>query len=50
MIGRITIHGAITEYSGVSPGSEPACIVAGPDGNMWFTEYRGNRMGRVNLH
>src|SRR5204863_6975908 len=28
-------------------GSEPAGIVAGPDGNLWFTEYGGSRVGKI---
>ena len=27
--------------------SEPAGITAGPDGNVWFTEFGGNRIGRI---
>src|SRR5438874_556995 len=25
----------------------PAWIAAGPDGNLWFTEYSGNKIGRI---
>ncbi len=28
-------------------GAGPEQIVAGPDGNLWFTEYDGNRVGRL---
>ena len=49
-IGRITTAGVVTEFTaGITPGSFPFNIVAGPDGNMWFTEYAaaGNRIGRI---
>ncbi|HET7720611.1 MAG TPA: hypothetical protein VFK43_11630, partial [Acidimicrobiales bacterium] len=39
--------GAITEYD-LSPGfNVPRDITTGRDGNMWFTELVGNRIGRV---
>ena len=28
-------------------GSGPAGITSGPDGNLWFTEHSGNRIGRL---
>jgi uncharacterized repeat protein (TIGR01451 family) len=38
----------ITEFEvGISPGSAPTAIAAGPDGNLWFTEIFGNRIGRI---
>src|SRR5262249_28661099 len=41
---------AVTEFAaGITPGSEPDLIAAGPDGNLWFTEFVGNRIGRVVL-
>ena len=56
-IGRITPAGAITEFSAgltdavTSPGSEypasPSDITVGPDGNLWFTEQSGPRIGRI---
>jgi virginiamycin B lyase len=27
--------------------SYPTAITTGPDGNVWFVEYGGNRIGRV---
>src|SRR6266496_6023730 len=27
--------------------SSPHGITAGPDGNLWFTEYYGNQIGRI---
>src|SRR5437588_145666 len=39
---------SITEYSaGLTPLSGPYGIVAGPDGALWFTEFNGNRIGRI---
>jgi streptogramin lyase len=55
-IGRITTAGAITEFQvpGTSTppapagaGSSPAGITTGPDGAIWFTEFYGNRIGRL---
>src|SRR5260221_9244856 len=38
----------ITEFSnGITPGSALSDIAAGPDGNLWFTEHAGNRIGRI---
>jgi streptogramin lyase len=38
-----------TEFSaGLAAGSGPASITAGPDGNLWFTEYNDpGRIGRI---
>jgi streptogramin lyase len=48
-IGRITMTGAIREFSKFDAKSEPTGITQGPDGNMWFVETATNRVGRVNL-
>jgi streptogramin lyase len=52
--GSLTLAGAsasanpVTEFSaGITPGSGPAGIAAGPDGNLWFTEQEGDRIGRI---
>ena len=38
----------VTEFSaGITPGSRPEGITAGPDGNLWFTEFNGGRVGRI---
>jgi streptogramin lyase len=29
--------------------SEPIEITTGPDGNLWFTEYRANQIGKLEL-
>src|SRR5262245_32963137 len=39
--------GPLTEFSLPSANSGPSGIVAGPDGNVWFTEISGNRIGRI---
>jgi virginiamycin B lyase len=37
----------ITEYSIPTSGSSPECITSGPDGALWFTEFFGNKIGRI---
>jgi hypothetical protein len=38
----------VTEFSaGITAGSGPSGIAGGPDGNLWFTEYNGDRIGRI---
>ena len=38
----------MTDFSqGITPGSQTEAITAGPDGNVWFTEPFGNRIGRI---
>ncbi len=40
--------GTVTEFSaGITAGASPNSITAGPDGNLWFTEELGNRIGRI---
>ena len=38
--------GAITEFAGLNPGGNPAQVVAGPDGNLWFSD-RSGAVGRI---
>jgi hypothetical protein len=38
---------AISEFGHLTSGSDPYEIVSGPDGNLWFTEIGGNRIGRI---
>ncbi len=46
-IGRITPLGTATEFrTSISPGARPQQIIAGSDGNVWFTEAYG-RIGRI---
>jgi streptogramin lyase len=38
----------VTEFTaGITPDSEPFGITAGRDGNLWFTEFSGNQIGRL---
>ena len=37
----------ITEFSVPTAGSFPSGITAGPDGNLWFAESAGNKIGRI---
>src|SRR2546425_12516181 len=40
---------SITEYPIPTRDGEPYGITAGSDGNLWFAELLGNKIGRVNL-
>jgi virginiamycin B lyase len=48
-IDRITPTGTVGEYQIPSPNSQPNDLVAGPDGNLWFTEntLHGGVIGRI---
>jgi virginiamycin B lyase len=37
----------ISEFPVPTPGSQPAGITTGPDGNLWFTETVANQIGRI---
>ncbi len=37
----------LIEFAVPTANSRPYTIVAGPDGNMWFTESVGNKIGRI---
>jgi streptogramin lyase len=37
----------LTEFPLPEAGSRPVGITLGPDGNLWFTEFDGNRIGRI---
>ncbi|MHB8178802.1 MAG: hypothetical protein ACYDA5_09160 [Vulcanimicrobiaceae bacterium] len=42
--------GTIAEYPIPTASAQPYGITAGPDGNLWFTEYReyrGNKIGKI---
>ena len=39
--------GAITEFPVPTAGSIPGGITSGPDGNLWFTEGDGNKIGQI---
>jgi streptogramin lyase len=48
-IDRVTPTGTVSEYQIPSPNSEPNDLVAGPDGDLWFTEstLHGGVIGRI---
>jgi streptogramin lyase len=37
----------VTEFPVLTASSQPAYIAAAPDGNLWFTEFVGNNIGRI---
>ena len=37
----------VTEFSGLTSGSDPEGITLGPDGNLWFTEHSGSGSGAI---
>jgi streptogramin lyase len=37
----------IKEFTIPTTNSTPRYITAGPDGNLWFTEMDGNKIGRI---
>src|SRR5579862_8306665 len=43
-----SLPGQFTEFGdGISAHASLYRITLGPDGNLWFTEYAGNRIGRI---
>jgi len=44
-IGRITPGGVVTEFS--LAASSAGNLVAGPDGNLWFTDYSTGKIGQI---
>src|SRR5258708_39777491 len=40
---------SVTEFSIPTANSTPFSITAGADGNIWFTETGGNKIGRISL-
>ncbi len=43
----MTPFGEFTEYPIRTVGSNPEGITAGPDGNLWFIENHGNKIGKI---
>src|SRR5262249_16831374 len=43
----VTNLGTLSEFPIPTTSSRSSSIVAGPDGNLWFTEQSGNKVGRV---
>lgn len=46
-IGRINPNGTVDQFTPPTADSEPHGIAIGPDGNIWFTELKGNKIGRI---
>lgn len=44
--GTLAAQG-ISEFPIATPGSQPSSLASGPDGNLWFTEYGTNKIGRI---
>jgi uncharacterized repeat protein (TIGR01451 family) len=44
---RCLLSVTINEFP-LNPNSQPIGITAGPDGNLWFTEFLGNQVGEIN--
>lgn len=40
-------HYRFAEFGIPASGADPYMIARGPDGNLWFTEQRGGRIGRI---
>jgi virginiamycin B lyase len=43
----MTTSGTLTQYPTPTPVSDPNQIVAGADGNLWFTEQQAHKIGRL---
>src|SRR5439155_548416 len=46
-LAKVTTSGVLTEYQVDTATSGPSAITAGPDGNLWFTEARANKVAKV---
>ncbi len=44
-----TLRAQISEYSIPTAASRPYTIVSGPEGDLWFTESLGNKIGRIDI-
>ena len=43
----LALSGKIREFVIPTASSDPDGITAGPDGNLWFTEFQGNKIGQL---
>ncbi len=48
-LGVLTQNATITEYTLPEPNSEPLNLTLGQDGNIWLTEFGGDRIAEFNL-
>jgi virginiamycin B lyase len=46
-LGDVSDQGRYSRFFIPTKNSQPSGITAGPDGNIWFTESSGNKIGRV---
>jgi virginiamycin B lyase len=46
-IGRVTPAGDVAWFPLPTAGGAPSAIVAGNDGDAWFTEWQGNKIGHI---
>jgi len=46
-MARISKDGTITEWTIPTPDSQPRAIALGSDGNIWFGEFAGGKVGRI---
>src|SRR5947209_2825886 len=44
---QIATGNAITEYAVPTANSQPRGMTAGPDGDIWFTEYAASKIGKI---
>ena len=42
--------GRVREFAIPGPNGGPYGITSGPDGNLWFTEANGNKIGSITTH
>src|SRR5262249_2090954 len=47
LAGASPAAASVKFHDGISTGSQPLGIAAGPDGNLWFTEFEGGRVGPI---
>jgi streptogramin lyase len=47
MIKKLVAPGTFAEFAIPTAGAGAGRIALGPDGNLWFAEYGGNKIGRV---
>lgn len=47
VVGRMTPTGQVSEFPLAGKELGLTAVTAGPDGNVWFTEFNANKIGRV---
>ncbi len=45
--GGLRLRATITEFPIPTPDSGPRALAAGPDGNIWFSEFNASKIGRI---